>query len=458
MAELFKSRYHESRAAVMGQGQSPRCQTLLSDQPYRHQNQLIFPFKIDQWQHQYCVEFPNSELISDPFLIGIALAEAYRLSEICTPQTIRVPWYTCQSWEAEWWNQDIYWYLQQKFYLERWDWSEMPVIEFGLGADAQLPSFQLQEAYLLAVSGGKESTFSFEWMQQAQLPVELFTLHNSGGIYGCTWEQKFPVFEYMQHRSPFWAIRAYPLTNAAQQFGYEGVRNDPTITNALFVMMMVAAHRGLKFLTLSNDKSSNEANAIYKGRSVNHQSAKGKDYIQRFNQFLERKAWPFVYVSMCEEVHSVKAVECLATWSPDLLKLLSSCNEAQWNPRSGQWCRQCSKCAFSFALIEAVTSRSVACDIVGEDLLLNPTLETTWESLYHPDREKPFECVGEKQETLWSLLQAKARRILNQEPLGFLERIPSTLNPSVDFSLNVPHNIPVEHQHQLLRVLQSGSS
>ena len=50
------------------------------------------------------------------------MAEIYRLCEICTPEIVKVPWYSFLQWEIDWWNEDIYWYLQQNFYLEKWDW------------------------------------------------------------------------------------------------------------------------------------------------------------------------------------------------------------------------------------------------------------------------------------------------------------------------------------------------
>ncbi len=58
--------------------------------------------------------------------------------------------------------------------------------------------------------------------------------------------------------------------------------------------------QGHRFLVLANDKSSNESNATYQGREVNHQSAKGAAYIEHFNDFLKRKGLPFSYVSICE--------------------------------------------------------------------------------------------------------------------------------------------------------------
>ncbi len=103
-------------------------------------------------------------------------------------------------------------------------------------------------------------------MQQANLPIEAFNLHDSGGILGNKWWEKFPVFDYIKNQTYLWEIQAHPQEYPAEHFAYQGVRNDPTITNALFIMMIIAMQQGHRFLVLANDQSYNESNAIYKGR------------------------------------------------------------------------------------------------------------------------------------------------------------------------------------------------
>ncbi|MGK7918688.1 MAG: hypothetical protein AB4080_01590, partial [Trichodesmium sp.] len=345
LTEQFKSRYHESRMQYMATGKSPTCSVIYSQAPYWENYRLIFPFLIDKWEHFYYIDFPakfkNTEKTHTSILIGIAMAEIYRLCEICTPEIVKVPWYSCLQWEIDWWNEDIYWYLQQKFYLEKWDWEKMPTIEFSSNPIEKDLFPSLNDTYLLAVSGGKESTFAFEWMQQANLPIEAFTLHNAGGILGNKWLEKFPVFDYIKNQTYLWEIQAHPKEDPAEHFAYQGVRNDPTITNALFIMMIIAMQQGHRFIVLANDKSSNESNATYQGREVNHQSAKGAAYIERFNDFLKRKNLPFSYVSICEEVYSIGAVHQLSLWNKNILNDLTSCNEAQWSPEDIRWCCNC---------------------------------------------------------------------------------------------------------------------
>ena len=442
----------------MATGESPTCSVISSQAPYWSDRRLIFPFTIDRWQHFYYIDFPpglNTLHNTHPsLLIGIAMAEIYRLCEICTPEVVEIPWYGCLQWEADWWNEDMYWYLQQKFYLEQWEWDKIPPIQFATTLVEDFGELSVNDTYLLAVSGGKESTFAFEWMQQAKLPVEAFTLHHAGGILGNNWLQKFPVFDYIRSYAHLWEIQAHPKEDPSAHFAYEGVRNDPTITNALFLMAIVAAQQGHRFIVLANDKSSNEGNATHHGREVNHQSAKGAAYIKRFNTFLERKGLPFRYVSICEEAYSMGTVHQLSLWQKDLLKQLTSCNEAQWDEGDYRWCCKCPKCAFSYALIEAVTDSSFAIEAVGQDLLTTKQLDDIWSRLSSSDAEKPFECVGEQRETLMALVKCKQQRLANSESLGFLSQIPDLEFDESYLQVSAPDNIPELHKEVLNAALK----
>ncbi len=451
------SRYHADRARHMGSSQSPTCETIVSHLPVTRGAVVDFPFELAGWTHHAYLRLPTAEMwepwLHASFLVGIAMAEAYRLAEICTPQRICVPWYPCAAWEAAWWNEDIAWYLQQKFYLEHWSWDGMPQVVFGTGHLPQRPLLSLKHSYLLAVSGGKESTFAYTWLARAGLPFEACTLHFSGGVYLPDWEQKFPIFDHMRSQVAFHELRYYVEEEPAEHFGYQGMRNDPTITHALFAMMIVAAACGHRFLTMANDQSANEANAIYEDRVVNHQSAKGSAYILHFNRFLRQKGLPFRYVSLCENVYSFGAVAQLATWWPEAVACLTSCNEAQWQPGPTRWCHSCPKCAFSYALIEACTDRQTAIRTVGDDLLLKPELARTWRALFDPALEKPFECVGAKREVASALHHMQARRLQSGEPMGFLASEMSLFSDPALLRIGLPSGIPEEHQGKLRAVL-----
>lgn len=161
----------------------------------------------------------------------------------------------------------------------------------------------------------------------------------------------------------------------------------------------------------------------------------------------------FRYVSICEESYSIATVHQLSLWKKDILNDLTSCNEAQWDGGSYRWCCECPKCAFSYALIEAVTDYNFAMQVVGQDLLSIKKLEDVWSRLSNSDAEKPFECVGEQRETLMALAKCKKRRLINGEPLGFLAQIPNIEFDESYLRISPPRDIPNQHQEKLNYVL-----
>src|SRR5689334_3020228 len=106
--DMFRSRYHEDRRAFMNLGHSPRCHEMVSLYPEMPAPDLVcFPFLVDSRRHEFFMKgwtLPTPWSGFDYFcLLGVAMAEAYRLAEICTPRRILVPWYGCDPWEAAWW-------------------------------------------------------------------------------------------------------------------------------------------------------------------------------------------------------------------------------------------------------------------------------------------------------------------------------------------------------------------
>ena len=457
--DTFRSRYHEDRRAVMHRGLSPRCHEIVSLRPEMPAPDVVcFPFSVDSHRHVFFVQgwtLPTPWSGFDHFcLLGVAMAEAYRLAEICTPRRILVPWYGCDPWEAAWWNDDAKWYLQQKFYLEGWSFAELPMLTFHGGRRAATHG-ELTARYLLAVSGGKESTFAYEWLRRAALDFEALTLHYSGGVYGTDWEKKFPVLTEVRAATRLHELRMYHETDPAARFGYHGVRNDPTITNVLFGMLSIAATSGTQYVVMAHDRGAEEQNASHEGETINHQSAKGSVYTHRFNELLAHRGIAMRYVSLCQNAYSIGTVWQLAAWRPDVVALLTSCNEAQWMPGAIRWCQRCPKCAFSYALIESVLGREAAMRIVGSDLLVSEHLQPTWQALYDPEREKPFECVGEKREVAFALSRIHRNRAEAGAGLGASASVPSEL-PAVDLlDISAPETLPTKHRIQLDSVLTS---
>ncbi|NEP28266.1 hypothetical protein, partial [Moorena sp. SIO3I6] len=83
------------------------------------------------------------------------------------------------------------------------------------------------------------------------------------------------------------------------------------------------------------------------------------------------------------------------------------------------------------------------------DLFSVKKLEELWTRLFDPRAEKPFECVGEKRETLMALVKCKQQRIKNGQPLGALAEIPDVKFDNSLLMISPPKNIPMPHRDKL---------
>ena len=100
------------------------------------------------------------------------------------------------------------------------------------------------------------------------------------------------------------------------------------------------------------------------------------------------------------------------------------------------WCGVCSKCAFSFLAFSPFINRIELEKLWHKNLLLDPTLVTTYQNLLGISGNKPLDCVGEVKES-----RAAMRLAQEKYPgLGYEFDIPE----SYDYKDLAPHSMPDE--------------
>ena len=81
---------------------------------------------------------------------------------------------------------------------------------------------------------------------------------------------------------------------------------------------------------------------------------------------------------------------------------MTSCNAAfKLHDASERWCRNCPKCRFVFLAMAPFMPRERVVGIFGGDLLADPEQIPGYRELLGVDGHKPFECVGEVEESGW---------------------------------------------------------
>src|SRR6185436_16352051 len=84
--------------------------------------------------------------------------------------------------------------------------------------------------------------------------------------------------------------------------------------------------------------------------------------------------------------------------------VVTSCNKAfKLHDPTARWCGDCPKCRFVFLAMAPFMDRSRLTHIFGKDLFADPAQVPGYLELLGIDAHKPFECVGEVEESLVAL-------------------------------------------------------
>ncbi len=187
-----------------------------------------------------------------------------------------------------------------------------------------------------------------------------------------------------------------------------------------FVMEMVAYIYSYKYLVLSNEKSANFWNTLWEWLVINHQYSKSLDFEKDFGEYVFRCISSDVkYFSVLRWMYEVKIAELFVKYWKQYFWMFSSCNsnfkinndiqelkdfsQNKWIIQAKYWCNNCPKCAFVFSILRPYLTDKEVIQIFWEDLYFRQDLEKLFRELLWISWIKPFECVWEAEEVIYSM-------------------------------------------------------
>jgi len=208
----------------------------------------------------------------------------------------------------------------------------------------------------------------------------------------------------------------------------------------LLACVSAVAH-GYGGVAMSNEHSSSVPNMTWNGQAINHQwskSAMAEVLLAR--AVAERIGDAFVVASFLRDRSEIWVAQEMAQQSP-YLSVFRSCNRAfaqEESKRASNWCGECDKCLFINLVLAPFLSRSALKEIFGSEPLANPSLLEQLEVLVGLRSEhKPFECVGDPDESAAALQQIADKT--EWSDVEHLSELASRLNPQASFdSLLIP--------------------
>ncbi|MDE5587361.1 MAG: hypothetical protein K2I72_03205, partial [Bacilli bacterium] len=203
-------------------------------------------------------------------------------------------------------------------------------------------------------------------------------------------------------------------------------------------------------IVLSNEASANEGNV--KGTKINHQYSKSYEYESDFREYTKKYLTDKIeYFSLLRCWNEYEIVQEFIKHK-EYLSIFRSCNRGT---KENIWCNHCSKCLYVYIMLYPHLTEEELNQIFSNPMLEDNSLEEVFQSLVLEDVDKPFECVGEKEEINYSIQKALE---LKKEKLPYLlkqyqENYHPSIVPSerIEKYFNHQHFIPSEYLEILRR-------
>jgi hypothetical protein len=239
------------------------------------------------------------------------------------------------------------------------------------------------------VGGGKDSIVTIECLKQAGEPLVLFALGNAAPIEAAIAQAGLPAIHVTRRLDP----TLFALNDAGALNGHV------PITGILSLIVVACAIiSGFDTIVMSNEHSASAPNVA----DVNHQYSKSFEFEHSLSQLLEQHFGQGLrYFSLLRPLTEVAIARRFARHT-GYFPMFRSCNTAfRQSPdrRGTNWCCDCPKCRFVFLALAPFVERQRLIATFGRDMLDDPAQIDGFAELCGLQRHKPFECVGEIEES-----------------------------------------------------------
>jgi hypothetical protein len=311
-------------------------------------------------------------------------------------------------------------------------------LEFSSEVQAPTPPLQLQlpRRTCAPVGGGKDSIVTIECLKQAGEPLVLFSLGTAAPIEATIAQAGLPAIHVTRRLDP----ALFALNEAGALNGHV------PITGILSIIVLACAvMHGFDTIAMSNEHSASVPNVA----DVNHQYSKSFEFEQSFSHLLERHVLQGVrYFSLLRPLSEVAIARRFAR-HPEYLPIFRSCNTAfrQFVERRGSnWCCDCPKCRFVFLALAPFVERQRLVDTFGRNMLDDANQIDGFAELCGLLRHKPFECVGEIEESA-AVLTHLAGLAMWRDAVVVSALAPRLPRGDFDalFAMREPHLVPQQY-------------
>ncbi len=306
---------------------------------------------------------------------------------------------------------------------------------------------------LVPVGGGKDSVVALEIMRASGTELGLFSVGDAAPIVRTVAVARLPHLLARRRLDP-----ALAALNAS------GALNGHVPVTAIVscAALLTAALNGFDTVVMANERSASSGNLSWDGVEINHQFSKSLRAERLLRAALGELDAEVELFSVLRPASELAIARAFARMEP-YHAAFTSCNALfRSDPalRARSWCCDCPKCRFVFLALAPFSTPAHLREVFGCDLLDDEGQFAGFALLTATGGEKPFECVGEEQESLaairmlaadprWSGQRALARLIAEVLPL----HPPSAGLPGEVLALSDEHEVPASVMASVRAVL-----
>ncbi len=281
---------------------------------------------------------------------------------------------------------------------------------------------------LTAIGGGKDSLVSIEALRAAGVEQTVAWIGSSPLIATCAARTGLPTLNITRQLAP-------QLFEYNRQGAYNGHIPVTAINSAILVL--AALLRGFDQVVFSNERSASYGSEILDqyGRvvaEVNHQWSKSWAFERAFGAHVQRAIAPDLhYYSLLRPLSELAVARQFAK-TDRYDAHFSSCNRnfhILGERPVNRWCGQCPKCHFVFLALAPFMPKPRLLNIFGRNLLDDAALAPGFDALIEYRDHKPFECVGEAEESRAAFATLALRPAWREDAL--VERFAREIQPQL---------------------------
>lgn len=335
-------------------------------------------------------QIAKNNALFEIMVFSLGMVELISYWKISCAPLVRVQAGALNEAQIAWWKELYFHGLGEFYYTNGIEVKQNNFMEMVSEGNAPTGSYLTKKnlkGCMVPIGGGKDSAVTLSLLKEQKDSNYCYIINPRGATLNTVKSGGYSQDKMI-------AVKR-TLDKRMIELNQQGFLNGHTPFSAIvaFSATIAAYMNDLKYIVLSNESSANESTVA--GSTVNHQYSKSFKFEKDFHTYEETyiKSGTY-YFSMLRPLSEFQIAKQFATCS-EYHDIFRSCNVGS---KEDIWCGHCPKCLFVFFILSPFLSQERLIEIFGADMMNDMTMLDTMKQLIGLSPEKPFECVGSRDE------------------------------------------------------------